>query len=341
MRFFISLAFVLLGVTGAVAVDTVMVKTNGVLTYPTNFLTTNDIARKTAVDATNAAQDIVIGSKASTNTTDALSATNALQDAALLAVQATNTAQDLLIGSKVGTNDLGTGFMLSNGQWIVTSLGTVTNIAINGKAGTVSDMIASVTNLTADDVSAIPDSTEVEVWSNVTLSASITNVMLGSQRGVVSNGMAWLTNTTTDTSGLATTGALATVSNSVAALQADNTLTNLTFSEGVSNNILKSGRQANVLFKTNYASTVSDTTQWATNAAVTNVNLNNFSLLNVAGLTVTGRLAIGFGLFQSTNDVAAPASTNTWIVFAAQVNGTNYLMGIDAATNRTWIGGAP
>lgn len=318
-RLFATLAMLAFPVLAQDPNLSVKVSTSGVLRTPTNFLDANSIPTKAALTATSAA-DRAYSGLLYTNLQSEMWASNALC---------------------VKSNQMGSGLVLSNGQWVVVSQGTVTNISVNSKVGFVTNMVATITNLTASDVEAIPDSVQVEVWSNVVTASSITNVMLGTQMGVTSNGMAWLTNGVTDLSGYATTGSLAIVSNAVAALQADNTLTNLSFTEGTSNNVSKSGRMANVLFKTNYAATASDSSQWSTNAAVTNVNMAGFSLINVAGLSVTGRLVIGFGLFTSTNDVPAPSSTNVWNVFAVKLNGTNYLMGIDAATNRQWIGGAP
>lgn len=318
-RLFATLAMLAFPVLAQDPNLSVKVSTSGVLRTPTNFLDANSIPTKAALTATSAA-DRVYSGLLYTNLQSEMWASNALC---------------------VKSNQMGSGLVLSNGQWVVVSQGTVTNISVNSKVGFVTNMVATITNLTASDVEAIPDSVQVEVWSNVVTASSITNVMLGTQMGATSNGMAWLSNVVSDLSGYATTGSLAIVSNAVAALQADNTLTNLSFTEGTSNNVSKSGRMGNITFKTNYAATASDSSQWATNAAVTNVNMAGFQLVNLGGLSVTGRLVIGFGVFSDTNDVPAPSSTNVWNVFAVKLNGTNYLMGIDAATNRQWIGGAP
>lgn len=309
----------------------VQVNSNGVIQTPTNLLSANSIPTVSALTATSAA-DRAYSYLLTTNLQAEVNASNAVQDAS--------------IAAKVATNEMGSGLLYSNGQWTVVSQGTVTNVSVNGVAGHVTNMIATITNLAASDIDAVADTTEVEVWSNVTLSASITNAVINGTQGSVSNGMSWLTlplggyATTGSLAGYATTGSLAVVSNMIAGM-ADTGITNITFTEGVSNNVTVSGKDAAILFKTNYAATASDSSQWATNAATTNVNMAGFQLLNLGGLSVTGRLVIGFGLFADTNDVPAASTTNAWNVAAVAVNGTNYLMGVDAATNRTFIGGAP
>ena len=80
---------------------------------------------------------------------------------------------------------------------------------------------------------------------------------------------------------------------------------------------------------------------WAQYPAQTNVNLNGYTLYGVGGLSFTGDLAIGFSIFSDTNTVPAPTDANVWTLFAAKVNGTNYLMGVDSQTNRTYIGNHP
>lgn len=128
------------------------------------------------------------------------------------------------------------------------------------------------------------------------------------------------------------------LSNNVVQLQMDAlaTLTNLTITVGTNTSFTKTGRTGALVIAPG-----SDASTWSSNPATTNIDAANHELLNVAGISVTGRLAIGFGLFASTNDVAAPASSNTWIVYAATVSGTNYLLGVDWQTNRTWIGEHP
>lgn len=80
---------------------------------------------------------------------------------------------------------------------------------------------------------------------------------------------------------------------------------------------------------------------WATNAAVTNVNMNTFNIYNVSALTVTGRLVIGFGVYASSNDIPAPSSSNTWYVFAARTNNQNAsirLFGVNSDGLRVKVG---
>lgn len=280
-------------------------------------------------------------------TVSAVNATNAAQDAANLA---TNLSQDAAIASKVSTNAMGSGLTLSNGQWIVTSQGTVTNIEVSGKGGSVSNGIASV-DLTASDVGAMPSNVAVGAWSNVGAAATYpTNATINGTQGVVSNGEIHLT---LPLGAYATTGSvvvvsssvavvagnLTTVSNTAASLVADNTLTSVVAVASNAVGSAKVGRIGYVYVPTN--APASDASLWSTNPAIANVNLAGYGLTNVSSLSVTGRLAIGFGVFPSTNDVAAPATSNTWVVYAATVAGTNYLLGVDWQTNRTWIGGHP
>ena len=217
-----SLLFVLVSILAgcaSAANNAVQVNsTNAVLTSPTGFFESNNVARLSAVNASNAVQDATIGTKASTNTTDALAATNAAQDEA--------------ISSKVSTSEMGDGLTYSNGQWIVTSQGTVTNIDVNRKQAVVSNGVAAIL-INADDIGAWSTNTPVELWTNLI---------------------------------------------------------------GIS--------------------------------TVSNATLNN-----VGGLSLT--------ILTDTNAAAAPASNNVWTIYAVSVAGTNYLMGVDYLTNRTWIGSAP
>jgi hypothetical protein len=301
---------VLAGVVGAHDfIYSVKVDSNGVLRTPLSFAASNDLATATAVNASNA-----------------------VQDAAIAAQAATNAAQDSLIGAAVLTNAMGSGLTLTNGQWIVTSQGTVTNIAVNSKGGSVSNGIATAL-VDAADVGAMPTNTPLELWSNITEAATYpTNAILNGTTGTVSGDMIILT---LPLGGYSTTGSVATVeqnlaavsnvaayaSNTVAGLVADNTLTSVV---AVASNAVgsgKSGRIGYVYVPTNAPG--SDAALWSTNAAVQDVNMGGYALTNVSGLSVTGRLAIGFGVFQTTNDVPAPASTNTWIVCAVRQGGTN------------------
>jgi hypothetical protein len=90
-----SLVFVLVSILAgcaSAANNAVQVNsTNAVLTSPPGFFESNNVARLSAVNASNAVQDALIGSKASTNTTDALAVTNTAQDA-VIALRATITA---------------------------------------------------------------------------------------------------------------------------------------------------------------------------------------------------------------------------------------------------------
>ena len=127
---------------------------------------------------------------------------------------------------------MGDGLTYSNGQWIVTSQGTVTNIDVNRKQAVVSNGVAAIL-INADDIGAWSTNTPVELWTNLI---------------------------------------------------------------GIS--------------------------------TVSNATLNN-----VGGLSLT--------ILTDTNAAAAPASNNVWTIYAVSVAGTNYLMGVDYLTNRTWIGSAP
>lgn len=101
------------------------------------------------------------------------------------------------------------------------------------------------------------------------------------------------------------------------------------------------GTVQNAMARITVAGGSGDTTQWATNPASTNVNMNTFNLYNASALSVTGRLVIGLGVFASSNDVPAPATTNTWNLFAARtntMNGSIRLFGVNSDGVRTHVG---
>lgn len=304
-----------------------------VVTSPSDFFEANGISRSATAIASNSA----IWSSINT-------------------ITATNVAQDDAIGSKVSTNEMGDGLFFSNNQWNVKATGTITNVDVNGIEGTVSNLTLFL-SLGAGDIGALSTDTVFETWDNIPSGAgAITNVSVNGTNCPVSNGIAQITipSFTDDLGwsnkvdatgtnawevgshgGLATTGSLAVVSNTVAGFLADSTLTNVVVAGSNAFGQAKVGRTGYVYVQTNAPG--SDASYWSTNAAVQTVDMAGYTLTNVGGLSVTGRLAIGFGVFSATNDVAAPASSNTWIVYAVRVGDSNRLMGVDYLTNRVWV----
>lgn len=181
-------------------------------------------------------------------------ATNVMHDSQIANLTQTNAAQDEAIDSKVSTSEMGDGLTYSNGQWIVTSQGTVTNIDVNGKQASVSNGVAAIL-IDAEDIGAWSTNTPVELWTNVTGILPVSNA------------------------------------------------------------------------------TVQDASLWSTNPAIASPDIAGYTLNNVGGLSLM--------ILTDTNAAAAPALNNVWTIYAVSVKGTNYLMGVDYLTNRTWIGSAP
>lgn len=299
---------------GNVTVDRV---THKVL-FPSDFFLANEVT-------TNAYTLKVLADLAAHRASNA--ADLARQNATNSAFTATNTAQDEAIGSKVSTSEMGDGLTYSNGQWIVTSQGTVTNIDVNGNQASVSNGVAAIL-IDAEDIGAWSTNTPVELWTNLTGLSTVSNATINGVTGVISNGMIRLS---LDLSGYADTGTVAVLSNLVDALILDASLTNLVVVESDHWESLKTNRTGYVYVKTN--ATVQDASLWSTNPAISGPNISGHTLNNVGGLSLT--------ILTDTNNAAAPSSNNVWTIYAVSVAGTNYLMGVDYLTNRTWIGSAP
>lgn len=115
----------------------------------------------------------------------------------------------------------------------------------------------------------------------------------------------------------------------------------ITNASGVLTNISEAFASNGIVYVRFNTNTIADASSWARYPAATNVNANGFQMYNAAAIVCTGRVVIGFGVFNSTNEVPAPTSTNVWYVYATRQNGTNYLMGVDSNNKRTWIGAKP
>jgi hypothetical protein len=198
MRMFTATLTALLLAGCAFAQDwnvSVKTDTNGVLRAPlaAPFAASNNLATVTAVNASNAVQD---ASLVATSTADRAYALGLVTNASI----ASSNYTDTIAGGKVSTNEMGDGLTYTNGQWIVTSQGTVTNVSVNGIAGVVTNAVAELT-LDAEDVGALGTNVAFETWTNPAAASSlyITNAVVNGTNGVVSNGMVYVTITTGDT----------------------------------------------------------------------------------------------------------------------------------------------
>ena len=172
-----SLLFVLVSILAgcaSAANNAVQVNsTNAVLTSPPGFFESNNVARLTAVNASNAVQDAAIGTKASTNTTDALAATNTAQDAVIAlratitALAATSTA-DRAYADVVSSNAVVTA--LTNG------VGSGCTVTTTGKTFYVS-VVASTGTAASVDADLQDHKTNSAAHSALFAQSNLTNIL--------------------------------------------------------------------------------------------------------------------------------------------------------------------
>lgn len=116
--------------------------------------------------------------------------------------------------------------------------------------------------------------------------------------------------------------------------------TNVTSQETTTNFAFTSNKTIFVQFKTNTTSSGGGQL-WSTYQAVTDPDIYGFMVKNAGAISTTGKLVLGVGVFATSNEVPAPASSNVWFVYAFRFSNTNYLMGVDHNTNRAYIGNQP
>ena len=116
--------------------------------------------------------------------------------------------------------------------------------------------------------------------------------------------------------------------------------TNVTSQETTTNLAFTSNKTIFVQFKTNMTSSGGGQL-WSTYQAVADPDINGFMVKNAGAISTTGKLVLGVGVFATSNEVPAPTSSNVWFVYAFSFANTNYLMGVDSKTNRTYIGNHP
>lgn len=186
MRFSLVLLVCFIATSPCLAVDTVMVNSNGVIVYPVRFISSNDLATVTAVNASNAVLNAAIGTKASTNETAALGVTNVAQDIAIAlratiaqlaaASAADRVYADGLTDPNALTNGVGSGCTVTTtGKtfyvYVVAPTGTAASVDVDlqdhkTNATAHATLLTSLTNgLTPDDTTW---RASTDTWNTVT-----------------------------------------------------------------------------------------------------------------------------------------------------------------------------
>lgn len=121
--------------------------------------------------------------------------------------------------------------------------------------------------------------------------------------------------------------------------QVQSGFTNYVHVPSASNWLTQSGRTLTGCV-TNSGSGTGGGSAWAQYPATTNADLAGYGITNVGGITTTGRLVLGIGVFGNKLDIPAPATSNVLYLYAVRDSkGTNRLVGVSISpgkTNRVW-----
>lgn len=166
------------------------VQVNGVtarLTSPPGFISSNDIATVTAVNATNAVQDALISSKASTNVTDALAATNSAQDISIALratiVDLTATSNSFVVGlASNSADDRAYADGLSNLAGLTNGVGSNCTVVVSNRKFTV--IVSPPSTNSAESIGAALDDHKTNAISH----AALLTGYLGTNTTIVING---------------------------------------------------------------------------------------------------------------------------------------------------------